>query len=438
MEIEQEIEYGFELNKKRKEKEKKPIGEKLADFIFIIPAYLALILFVFIPIGFALIVSLFKNPTPLDLKNAFNYYFDLSHYTPGIESLVALILASAAVVLGLIYFYKFLNKKLNITSKFKTLIHILFVFSGLILMFILNIIYYYFAGSLFIPPINTSNLSLVSIFNFFFRDDQFGEGIFLIGGLTILFATILMIWYTRIAYRRLPSIQWFDNKIVRGAVAFLLGLIFAPLTLFIIEWIIRGITFFGTIGLPIEEYRDVLTAANLDFMRILFNTFFWTLFCTVLHIILGMGLAILLNRKFAGRGVFRSIFILPWAIPSFVSTLIWRAYVFDKDSGILGSLTGQFGNSASFTVGNLFGLILAALSGILITVYSYKLLNKKVSITPVFRPLSYLVFGIIGIILIFLFNDLFQLLFSHFQEILGYKIVDIPEIKSTFWYTDDI
>ncbi|MFX1314803.1 MAG: carbohydrate ABC transporter permease [Promethearchaeota archaeon] len=393
--------------------------------IFILPAYLALILFVFIPIGFAFIVSLFKNPTVLDLRNAFDYYLDFT-----IKNIFGMILAYISLVLTLlvlILFYKVLIERFDLASKIRILILISFVSIGLVIIFIYDIIFR------IIPGINASNLSNVSIYNFFLRDDPFGKGVFMIGGLTILFTTILMIWYSRLAYRRLIFIQ---RKIVRASIAFILGLIIAPLTLLIFELIIRTVV--GLVKLPIEEYRAVLTASRIDFMRILFNTFFWTLFCTVLHIILGMALAILLNREFAGRGVFRSLFILPWAIPSFVSTLMWRAYVFDKDSGVLGSLTGQFGSSASFTVGNLFALILAVISGILISVYSYKFLKKKVKITPAFRPLSYLVFGIIGIILIFLFNDLFQLLFNQFQEILGYKIVDIPEIKSTFWYTDDI
>ncbi len=403
------------------------IRNKLREFAFILPAYIALVLFVFIPIGFALIVSLYENPTALELRNAFKYYMD------------------------------------------------------------------------------TSNISLVSIFDFFFLDDpvSFDKGVFLIGGITFLLTTILMIFYIRIAYRRLSFIQRFKSKIVRVSIAFILGLIVAPLTLLIFEWIIKGIAIFGTLGLPFEEYRDVLTAPSIDFMRILFNTFFWTLSCTVLHVILGMALAILLNRKFAGRGVFRSIFILPWAIPSFVSTLMWRAYVFDKDSGVLGSLTGQFGSSASFSVGNLIGLILAALAGILIAVYSYKLLSKsrksllfllaiiesiilpmiltilvykkigftygidiitliylvilsivivghylyiknklresEVKISPGFRPLTFLMIGIISIILIILYNDLFQIIFGQFQEgFMGYKIFNIPEIQSTFWYTDDV
>ncbi|MFX0006913.1 MAG: carbohydrate ABC transporter permease [Promethearchaeota archaeon] len=366
MEIENELLLEPSLKKKRKlrkhaKTEKKSLRESIGDVLFLIPAYLSLILFVFIPIGFALMVSLYQNPTPLELRNAFFYY------------------------------------------------------------------------------LNPENVSWVSLLSFFFLDEPLDKGVFLIGGLTIILTTIFAIWYTRLVYKRLKILKRFKSKIPRIGISFLFGLIVAPLTLFVFEWIIKGFTFLGTLGVPLEEYRQVLTAPDIDFLRILFNTFFWTLTCTFLHIILGIGLAVLLNRKFTGRAVFRSLFILPWAIPSFVSTLMWRSYVFDSDLGVLGSLTNQFGPSAAFTVGNLLSLIIAFISGILATYYAYKMLNKNIRIKAKFRPLSLVIIGVIGIFIVIIFNDILQGSLGLVQDgILGYKIVDIPQIQSTFWITDNI
>lgn len=347
--------------KSRVKSEKKSIKESISEILFLLPAYLALILFVFLPIGFALLISFYRNPTPLDLRNAFFYYT------------------------------------------------------------------------------NPDNLSYVSLLSFFFLDEPFNKGIFLIAGLTILLTTIFTIWYSRLAYKRLKILKRFKSKLIRISIAVIFGLIVAPLTLFVFEWVIKGFTFLGTLGLPLDEYREVLTAPDIDFLRILFNTFFWTLFCTFLHIILGIGLAVLLNRKFKGRGLFRSLFILPWAIPSFVSTLMWRSYVFDSDIGVFGSLTTQFGDSAAFTFGNLFSIIMAVISGILIVVYSYKLLNKRIKIKPKFKPGILVITGILGILLVIFLNDIFQSTLGRIQAgALGYKIIDIPKIQSTFWITDDI
>lgn len=443
LEIEQELEYEFDLKKKSLKEEKKPLREKLAAFIFILPAYLALILFVFFPIVFAFIVSLFENPSASDLRFAFRYYLDTSNYTFSIVNAIVMVLVSVALVIGLVKSNKLINK-FNITPKLRSLLLVIFIFLGIFMLFLINFLYFVLTSNYLFPPINGKNMSLVSIFDFFFKKEYLAgflieKGIFIIEGIIVLLTIIFMIWYTRIAYRRLPTDRWLNNKIIRAAISFLIGLIIAPVVLFIFEVIVKGVTFLGTVGLPIDEYREILTDPDIDFLRILFNTFFWTFFCTFLHIILGLALAIVLNRKFSGRGFFRSIFILPWAIPSFVSTLMWRAYVFDSDRGILGSLTGQFGSSASFSVGNLFGLILAAIFAIFIVLYSYKLLNKKFIISPTFRPLSYLVCGIIGIVLIFFMNDLIQLLFGQFQDgFMGYKIVDIPNIESTFWITGRI
>ncbi|MEJ2294682.1 MAG: hypothetical protein P8Y23_07920, partial [Candidatus Lokiarchaeota archaeon] len=47
----------------RIKREKKPAKERVKDFLFLLPAYLALIVFVFIPIAFSVMISFFKNPT---------------------------------------------------------------------------------------------------------------------------------------------------------------------------------------------------------------------------------------------------------------------------------------------------------------------------------------------------------------------------------------
>ena len=367
MELEQELvnnsnEFKKKRFRNRIKREKKPAKERVKDFLFLLPAYLALIVFVFIPIAFSVLISFFHNPTALQLRNAFQYYF------------------------------------------------------------------------------NFNNLSLVSVLNFFYLNTPFEKGVFAIAGITLLLTIILTIWYTRLAYRRFRFFKRFKNPIIRGGLAFIFGLIVAPLTLFVVEWIIKGLGFAtGILGIPLEEYRNVLTAPDISFLRILFNTFFWTLTCTVIHILLGMGLAILLNRKFKGRGIFRSLFILPWAIPSFVSTLMWRSYVFDKDTGILGTLVPYFGSSYSFSVSNLIGMILAVIITIFIGIYTYKFLNKRFKIKPNSRGLILFAILIGGFFLFFFLNDLLQLAFIQFQEgFMGYKIINIPEINSTFWYTDTI
>ncbi len=59
-----------------------------------------------------------------------------------------------------------------------------------------------------------------------------------------------------------------------------------------------------------------------------------------LTVALGLVLALLLNETFLGRGVLRSLVLLPWAMPGVVNGLMWRT-VFDAKTGALnGALHG--------------------------------------------------------------------------------------------------
>jgi multiple sugar transport system permease protein len=54
------------------------------------------------------------------------------------------------------------------------------------------------------------------------------------------------------------------------------------------------------------------------------NTVVLVVASDVLKLSMGLGLALLVNQRFPGRGLFRSFLMLPWAIPAFVVFLTWR------------------------------------------------------------------------------------------------------------------
>lgn len=58
--------------------------------------------------------------------------------------------------------------------------------------------------------------------------------------------------------------------------------------------------------------------------------------------VIGLFLAILLNRPLHGRGLIRSLFIIPWAIPAFVAALIW-AWMYNDQFGILSATLKDLG-----------------------------------------------------------------------------------------------
>jgi multiple sugar transport system permease protein len=62
----------------------------------------------------------------------------------------------------------------------------------------------------------------------------------------------------------------------------------------------------------------------------------------VLTVVLGTALALVLNETFLGRGVLRSLVLLPWAMPGVVNGLMWRT-IFDAKTGALNGLLLQLG-----------------------------------------------------------------------------------------------
>ncbi len=60
------------------------------------------------------------------------------------------------------------------------------------------------------------------------------------------------------------------------------------------------------------------------FFPLFFRTMLWTVLQVSVHIAAGLGLALLLNRDIRGRGIYRTILVIPWAVPNVVAVLAWR------------------------------------------------------------------------------------------------------------------
>ncbi|AOB33328.1 hypothetical protein AKI39_02085 [Bordetella sp. H567] len=73
------------------------------------------------------------------------------------------------------------------------------------------------------------------------------------------------------------------------------------------------------------------------FYHALVNTAIWVFGSVGAEMVLGLGVALLLNRAFFGRGLARAIAFAPYLIPTVVAVLIWR-YMFHDVVGILNYL----------------------------------------------------------------------------------------------------
>ncbi len=69
------------------------------------------------------------------------------------------------------------------------------------------------------------------------------------------------------------------------------------------------------------------------FWQTLGNTAVFTFFSLIFELVLGMGVALVLNQSFRGRGAIRTIAILPWALPTALIALTW-AWIFNDQFGV--------------------------------------------------------------------------------------------------------
>ncbi len=93
--------------------------------------------------------------------------------------------------------------------------------------------------------------------------------------------------------------------------------------------------------LGIDNYLDVLSDPN--FYEIIANTLVITISVVVLTLILGILLALLLNRDFAGKGIVRTMLITPFLIMPTVSAVLWKNVLFNPAFGLLAAVAAMLG-----------------------------------------------------------------------------------------------
>lgn len=70
------------------------------------------------------------------------------------------------------------------------------------------------------------------------------------------------------------------------------------------------------------------------FWQTMWNTTVFTVISVVLELLLGLGIALVLNQAFRGRGFVRTIAIIPWALPTAIMGLAW-AWIFNDQYGVV-------------------------------------------------------------------------------------------------------
>jgi arabinogalactan oligomer/maltooligosaccharide transport system permease protein len=92
----------------------------------------------------------------------------------------------------------------------------------------------------------------------------------------------------------------------------------------------------------ITGWGRLLRTEGSTFPVLLARTALWTVLNVILHLVIGFGLALLMNGKLRFKGIYRGIILIPWAIPQVIAALTWKNE-FQAQYGFVNSVLGQFG-----------------------------------------------------------------------------------------------
>ena len=90
----------------------------------------------------------------------------------------------------------------------------------------------------------------------------------------------------------------------------------------------------------LAAYRQLLSDSR--FGKSLGSTLLFTVVSVFFELVLGMALALIMNKAIKGIGIVRTTALIPWAIPTAVSALMW-SYMYDGSSGIVAKLFADIG-----------------------------------------------------------------------------------------------
>lgn len=100
-----------------------------------------------------------------------------------------------------------------------------------------------------------------------------------------------------------------------------------------------------------QNIVNALWGSMPRFWNAFINTTMFTIVCVILETVLGVAMALIMAKAFRGRGIVRAGILVPWAIPTIVSALMWKLIF--NEAGVMNRILGrQFlwlaDNSSSF------------------------------------------------------------------------------------------
>ena len=90
----------------------------------------------------------------------------------------------------------------------------------------------------------------------------------------------------------------------------------------------------------LENYVNMVQ--NAEFREGLVNTIIFTVVGVFLEFVIGLAIALAINRAFRGRGLVRAAILVPWAFPTVISAVMWRL-MFQDQVGIINYVANAIG-----------------------------------------------------------------------------------------------
>lgn len=89
----------------------------------------------------------------------------------------------------------------------------------------------------------------------------------------------------------------------------------------------------------LKNYISVFTSQAGLTETLILNSFFWATASIAIFIVVGLGLAALLNQPLRGKSVYRTLLLFPWAMPAFITILTWNNML-NFNFGIINAFLG--------------------------------------------------------------------------------------------------
>ena len=93
-----------------------------------------------------------------------------------------------------------------------------------------------------------------------------------------------------------------------------------------------------------KNYTDALLVFDNGFLKSLGMTVLWTVASMLLQLVIAFVLASMLNTKgLRLKNVYKTLLIFPWAMPGYVSILLWKTGMFNSQFGLLNQWVQKLG-----------------------------------------------------------------------------------------------